>query len=251
MEDRLLQPAPRPFVALVKFFRDQRHLSAFMDGTLYCNTPEHYRLSNEEGVSDHDESCALSYRESRGDKPLELQLDGHAIDGIQSLSLHADTIRDAWLHCWVALEIPKTEQDLLRQIEDLNRIRREFGTSYVVLPHPKVMEFVAIVTRTTEHPVWHGQVRYSDKRIEWGPRCKSTRYSYQREYRFLVGQCPESSTEALVLRHSPGFRGLLMENAPLEMTYKDSRNVLLRLSPEECSRGVDQSTGAMASEPNG
>ena len=67
------------YLGLFKFFRERCHLDQFLDGCLYCNTPEYYRLSSVQGVGDPNESCLISFRSSRGDSPLGLEIDGEPI----------------------------------------------------------------------------------------------------------------------------------------------------------------------------
>lgn len=45
------------FIGLIKFFREEKKLDALINGCFYCNTPEFYRNSGYEGVSDKFESC--------------------------------------------------------------------------------------------------------------------------------------------------------------------------------------------------
>ena len=41
---------------LLKFFSKEQYLDDFLNGLFYCNTPEYYRLSKQEGVGDQHES---------------------------------------------------------------------------------------------------------------------------------------------------------------------------------------------------
>jgi hypothetical protein len=87
------------FAGLVKFFRDERHLDELIGGLLYCNTPEHYRMSAAEGIGDQHEACMRSYRQSRGDGAMRVTIDGEEIDEITAVTVHRGGKSDMWLHC--------------------------------------------------------------------------------------------------------------------------------------------------------
>jgi hypothetical protein len=60
-------------IGLLKFFRDFDKLKKLRDGLFYCNTPEFYRQSGQEGVSDLHESCSHAYRKNRDDDPIKIK----------------------------------------------------------------------------------------------------------------------------------------------------------------------------------
>src|SRR5690554_6009284 len=66
------------YLGLFKFFRKRTHLEQFLNGCLYCNTPEYYRRTAEKGIGDRDESCLLSVRAARGDNPFAVEVDGRS-----------------------------------------------------------------------------------------------------------------------------------------------------------------------------
>lgn len=218
---------------LIKFFREERHLEALLDGTLYCNTPEYYRLSASPGAGDRDESCTHSYRESRGDPPISLSIGDMNIDGLTEFTLYRGPIKDAWLHCWVAFQIPPDDEGLNRLVVDLNRMRTEFGPHFAFMPASSVKPFTERVQKLTPLKVMRGPVRYSENRSEWSVACKSRNFEYQREFRFVLGKC-ETSSPPLQIHDPSGFRDLIFGSHALRLTDAETDQVWLQLDREFC-----------------
>jgi hypothetical protein len=61
-------------------------------------------------------------------------------------------------------------------------------------------------------------VKYSEKPRDWSPKCKSTNYQYQREFRILIGECHELSTEQLIIKSTRGFNDFIMKNISIEIS---------------------------------
>lgn len=221
---------------IIKFFRERDKLDYLLDGGFYCNTPETYRLSNDEGVSDHYESCAHSYRISRGDPATSISFNGDEIDGIESLTIHVNKITDMYLHCWYALKLPKGfDEDDIRQLCDgINRMRKEFGSDYALISAENIDHVANILSKNTSFDVHHGNVEYSDEKMNWSPICKPSQYSYQNEYRFLIGKCQHTDTDPLIIRCSENIREFVGHNAELKIEDANSKEVLMTLSPSEC-----------------
>lgn len=219
---------------ILKFFRDPGKLDALEDGMFYCNTPEYYRHSGDEGVSDFHESCNHAYRKSRGDEPVKLYVGGHELEGLTAVTIHNGGIKDKWLHCWFALRVPSDEQDLEILVDDINRLRYEFGTEYAFVQAGHIKEMARRVSTVTEHVVDHGNVRYSDDRMDWSVACKSQKYCYQREYRFVVGECKHSCLEPLILEYESGFSDILSKSPSLRITDEEDGHVWFHLDKNTC-----------------
>jgi len=113
------------YLGLLKFFREKNHMEMFLDGYIYCNTPEYYRLSSALGISDRNESCMVSFRESRGDSRLKMSVDGKHFGEATDLLIRYGR-SDGWLHCWAALYSPEDDigfYELKSNIE-LNKCQR-------------------------------------------------------------------------------------------------------------------------------
>ena len=224
----------RQFVGLLKFFRNEDYMDQLIGGLVYCNTPEEYRLSGLEGVGDPHESCVHAFREARGDDEVVLKVNGKKLEGLTAVTVHMGGRKDMWLHCWTAFDMPQDDAELKRLTDDLNRIREQFGHDYVFLPSNKVRAFRERIEGLQDGAFDYGRVTYSEERNDWSVGCKSSSYSYQREYRFGFGQCKHTSTEPLKLVYEPGFDDLLMRNAALRITDKQNGAIWFHLDRDEC-----------------
>lgn len=217
------------FLGLIKFFRDEAFLDALIDGTIYCNTPEHYRLATADGVADKNESCVSSYRRERDVHEPTLVLGGHEVKDVVSFTLHNGGKQDTWLHCWFCLRFPKDQEALEQLIADIGRMKAEFGEHYALVTAPQFQNFKDTLQKTAPKRLSHGEVKYTDSSSEWGTLCKSTSYSYQREFRFTFGECPVGSTEPLVWTHEPGFKEIVLKNADLKMINSETTELYFDL----------------------
>lgn len=200
-------------IGIIKFFSNDSFLDALIAGTLYCNTPEFYRQSKLEGVSDLNESCLFSFRPERGDEKIILEVSGIEINDIKRLTARNPGLPEAWLHCWMALEIPKTDEELIALKKDVLRLQTECGCNYAFIRHDRITPFLNAIKTLTDHRVIAGKVAYSEKSTDCGPSCKAVSYSYQREFRFLIGECEINIVDPLVLNCKEGF-GKYIEKCP-------------------------------------
>jgi hypothetical protein len=200
------------FVGLIKFFSNEEYLDQLISGIFYCNTPEYYRLCALEGVGDNNKCCMRSFRKERGDAAPKLTFGGHEISGLTAVTMHVAGQGDMWLHCWTALEIVDDADRLRKLAKNLNKLRSEFGHQYVFLPKDKIKDFVLRLQSVTNLEIHHGKVSYSSNHQDWSVRCKSEKYLYQSEYRFVVGRCKHTSLEPLILKYESGFSDLLSKN---------------------------------------
>lgn len=220
-------------VGLVKFFRDEAYLDNFLNGYLRFNTPEIYRLSEQKGVSDPHESCQHTYRRSRGDAPTKLFIDGIEIKEVTALTI-GNGLNNRWLQCWSILQIPKNTEDLAQFVFDINQIRTEFGSNFMLLQFSKITEYEMRIKKLTHHPVEFGSVSYSDDINEWGVFCKSSAYKYQREFRFTIGECNHLSQMPLEIECAEGFKDLIFKNPTVYILEENSKKEIFHLSPEKC-----------------
>ncbi len=209
-------------VGFVKFFRDEWKLDKLIEGCFYCNTPEFYRLSGDEGVSDKFESCIFSYRIQRRDEPIKLIIQEKHIADIQALTVQAGADYDSWLHCWMALAVPRNSEGLESLKQDIVKIKKEFGSHYAFLPAENLGKFTTRLKKLTQHKVEYGLIEYSPDASNWNSFCKSISYSYQREFRFAVGKCSPSEIEHIEITNPNGFSKLIYKNCGIEI--KDKNN---------------------------
>lgn len=218
------------FFGLVKFFRNEEYLEQLLNGILYCNTPEFYRQHDAEGVSDLHESCTHAYRSERGDAPVKLLIDGKPLEGLVNATLRTTGLDDRWLHCWTCLRAPGDEDQLKSLVDDLERIRRELGLQYAYIRPDRLHPFIDRLQALTEHPVAGYEVKYSEDSLKWSPICKRENYRYQREYRFMVGECPELHTDPLIIESGDGFRNFIEKNVSLRISDDEQSWIYFQMS---------------------
>jgi hypothetical protein len=221
-------------IGLLKFFRDTDKLQKLKDGLFYCNTPEYYRQAGEEGVSDLHESCSHAYRSSRGDEPIKVIFGGYELIDLSALTIHINGIKDRWLHCWFALDLPDTVDDLQSLVNDINRMRKEFGQNFAFLPTQNLPLLVDRLKSISDYEFDHGLVRYSKEKMDWTIGCKSADYSYQREYRFVFGECSHTDVAPLKIENSQGFQDLIWVNGPLQIADQKAGIIWFHLDREQC-----------------
>jgi hypothetical protein len=231
-------PSKEPYlmeiVGLLKFFRETTHLEALLSGHIYCNTPEHYRLSGVEGVGDRNESCVASYRIERDGKKTVLEIDGNEVSGVMSATMHNGMSRDMYLHCWFVVSMPKNDLEYKSLVSDINRIRDEFGAYYVFLEAKNIQEFRERIVEKYDLIVNCVLVSYSENSMDWSVGCKSDKYSYQREFRFCFSECNLHSVEPLSLQSDKGFSDLLHKNEIIRIVDQETRKVLFFLDSNGC-----------------
>lgn len=221
-------------VGLLKFFREEAILDSFIDGMFWCNTPEFYRLSTEKGVGDLNESCSISYRSARGDAAIKLEIEGKEIQEITSLTMHSSQAKDKWLHCWFIFEIPINDAETKQLVSEINRMRVEFGNNYAFIAGKDISELARRVQSETEHKVDYGRVTYSGNQMEWNYSCKSLKYKYQREFRFVVGNCHHHDVNPLKVLSSVTFRDIVQKNPVIDFRDKETGELLFYMDLKAC-----------------
>jgi len=200
-------------------------LDKLIAGCLYCRTPESYRLDTLQGVADKSESCMFSYREGRSDPPGKLIVDGHEIEGIESLTVHRGNGQESWLNCWTALRVPKDEAALEQLKVDIQRLKREFGEHYAFIPAGKIKPFINLLQKLSSHLFWCQEVLYSSDCNAWSSKCKALEYSYQREYRFSFGQCSDTEIDPYIIKCETGFSQFIMKEPDLKLVDNDGHTI--------------------------
>lgn len=222
---------------LLKFFRNENYLDAFIDGTVHFSTPETFRLSKEEGVGDADESASATFRRDRGDEDdWEIRVENDdgtwtSVPGIQSITIRNTGQPDRWLHCWMELGFKQSDDGLQRLGLDLERVLDAFGRNYVLLPAKHIGSFMRrLRDAAPEADLGLFKVKYSDEPRRLGPYCKRVEYAYQREVRIMLDECDDHETEARQIKVVQDFSDLVSKNPGLRLTEDRPGGCVLRLT---------------------
>ncbi|WP_258807628.1 hypothetical protein [Pseudidiomarina sp. CB1] len=213
-------------VGLFKFFRERIHLEQFLDGFLYCNTPEYYRSNSSAGIGDSQESCILNVDSARGDQPMNIEIDGQKAGKASQVFIRMGE-KDGWLHCWAAITLPADTQELTRLHSDITRIQSEFGPFYVYIEPNHVSEFLQRMKSVDPRARYSLVTYYKQGYVGHSVFHKSVEFSYQREFRFLFGECPPTEIEQRTFRVPRGFRDIagdcceISVKAAIESTGED------------------------------
>lgn len=220
---------PNQFLGIIKFFRNEEFLDKLVNGCFHCTPPEVYRLDEQKGVSDKFESCGFSYRKSRSDPEIILHINDRRITDHTSLTVHNAQNKDAWLHCWFTLRLPANEEGLAQLKSDIARMKDEFGHHFAFVPAPSINNLICRLQQVSLKSVSYGEVRYNSNNSEWGSLCKAIEYSYQREFRFLVGECNANETRFHEFNDPASFDGLILKNAEIKIKSLDEQVVWFEL----------------------
>ena len=210
--------------ALIKW-GETEHLKSLLSGSLHLNPPEYFRMNPGRAFGDRDESCGYSYRSSRDAKPPKLIIAGKEVDGVTSITAVWGGGANYYLHCWSALTIPRDTEELASLKRDVQLMRDEFGPAYVVLPANSIRTFLERIMQSDREKPICDLVDYRPDRNLWGPLCKDSRFSHQREFRFLIGKCGVGKQQSKQL--AVGTLRDIMKMSPTVEIIHDKERILL------------------------
>jgi hypothetical protein len=235
---------------LLKFFDCRDYLEDLLGGLVYFNTPERHRLDRKEGRGDPHESCRFAFRKERGDLPIQMTFAGKEIKEILGLTMHNGGRKEGWLHCWSAILLPADLNELRRLRDDINRLREEFGKRYVFLPGDRINRFTKALRGELQAEsadvLDHGLVEYSSSEDERGVWCKSSTFAYQREYRFVLGECGHTEASPKIVRCPAGFKDIVFSGGAFRIHGDRKGEVLLELDEDGCRLLADLPSGQPA-----
>lgn len=182
----------------IKFFSNLDYANDLMNGRFFCNTTGYYRDCKFEGIGDVHES--VSYHgayipELRiGHITLESMVNStqfpiEETNGNITVSLNKEGFEQGWLHCWFVFDLIDEVHSLVPLLNDLQRIRQEFGVNFVSFRTQDLGLIVERLSKVTDDKIRTSRVGYSDNRMVQNIACKRAEYSYQREFRFVLSEC--------------------------------------------------------------
>lgn len=200
-------------VALIKFFSEEEHYLAFKDECYSMfRTPHFYRKREDRGRGDRSESCIGYWDKGLGDKMPSLVSNGRPVDikDAESVLIYpAHEHQDAWLQSWCVMG-PHNEFE-----QSLERMIDEFGTYFVVLSAKNISAYAKLVNQASGSQVRYGFVQYSDNPLDRSLTVKDSKFGYQKEFRFYVGECRKDEIQDKKLRLQ-GLNNILFEAASLK-----------------------------------
>lgn len=200
-------------VALIKFFKQKEHFLAFKAGTSLFRTPHYFRRLEDIGRGDSSESCLGYWDKELSDSIPNIVRDGQPIDldEVQSILVYpAHEPKDAWLQSWCMIG-PHNNFG-----QSLERMLDEFGAYFVVLPARNINAYANLISESCNEPVRYGVIRYSDNPLARSLTVKDHGFSYQKEFRFYIGECDKNEVQDRHIRLH-GVNNLLLEAGSLRL----------------------------------
>lgn len=222
--DRNAKGSQRAF-ALIKFFNKEEHYSAFKNGEFLLRTPHFYRICEDPGRGDRNESCLGYWDKSLGHEIPNIVRDGSPIDmtDVKSVLIYpASEQKDAWLQSWCLISSDNDFEASLQQMID------EFGTYFVLLPAQHIESFATSLEHASGAAVRYGLIQYSDNPLDRSLTVKDSKYSYQKEFRFFIGECHKGETQDKTVR-LPGLNMLLSDAQSLKLVSPSGKTTYFGL----------------------
>jgi hypothetical protein len=200
-------------IALIKFFSRKEHYLSFKKGTNLFRTPHYYRKDKSVGRGDRSESCIGYWDKKLGDEMPNIIINGDKVnfEDAQSILIYpAAEQKDAWLQSWAVIEPHNDFENSLEQMIN------EFGAYFVLLPATKISAYRHLLAKTSGCKVHMGGVGYSDNPLERSLVVKDSKFSYQKEFRFLLGECSKGEKRDKKIQLQ-GLNKMLLEASTLKL----------------------------------
>lgn len=223
-------------IALIKYFSKEEHYLSFLKGTNLFRTPHYYRLDKTVGRGDRTESCVGYWDRNLGDELPNIIDNRNKInlEGAQSLLVYPATEqKDAWLQSWSVIGPYNNFES------SLEKMLKEFGPYFVVLPASKIHTYRYLIAKASGCKVNMGLVNYSKCPLKRSLVVKHSKFSYQKEFRFLLGECSKGEVRDKKIQVQ-GLNKLLIKDCSLrlkspsgEVKYCSSGNYKVVTVPSE------------------
>lgn len=214
---------------LMKFFSCEADKQKFLAGSVLLRPPHYFRTSLEAGRGDQFESCVGFYDKELGHKlPRLTENTGTlSLKDIKSILIYpVDEPYDAWMQSWCAVGTHNGFED------SLSLMLKKFGNHFVFLPANRIETYKKRLAKKTGLPVTGGLVQYTDDRKKGSLMTKSIHFEYQKEYRFLVGECSKGETKEYEIFQVGSLNKIVTKYKTFKFT-KESGEIIY------CSNGFD------------
>lgn len=197
--------------ALIKFFTHREHYLKFLEGTNLFRTPQYYRTCEDIGRGDRNESCIMYYDElKKGPKPKFIN--SSIKDSFKSVLIYrADEQKDSWIQSWALIGSHNGFEN------SLDQIKKEFGHYFVLLPASKIKAYKHLLEKASGLKVNCGALGYSDDPLKRSLTVKDSKFSYQKEFRFFIGECDKGELKEMWLE-TPKIKKLLIDAQSLKIS---------------------------------
>lgn len=200
--------------ALIKFFSKEDHYLKFKNGSSMFRPPHYYRLCEDKGRGDINESCIGHWDTSMGHELPSILIDNKQIitEDVASVLMYPENEqRDKWLQSWCVIG-PHNGFEY-----SLELMLKEFGQYFVILPAQNIEMYAKLIGLECGCDVSFGLLRYSNNPMERSLTVKDSIFSYQKEFRFFVGDCEKGETKEKLLNLN-GLSALLLEAGSLKLS---------------------------------
>lgn len=197
--------------ALIKFFSSEKHYLAFKKGFSMFRTPHYYRMREDVGRGDTSESCLGYWDKSLGHKMPSIVSDGKLlkIEDAESVLIYpAHEQQDAWLQSWCVIG-PHNNFE-----QSLDQMLEEFGAYFVILPAKHINTYANLIAQAGCCQVSYGLIQYSDNPLDRSLTVKDSKFCYQAEFRFYIGECEKTELQDKII-HLQEINNILLEAVSL------------------------------------
>ncbi len=222
---------PRP-LGLIKFFSKPEYLQEFIGGRVYANTPRFFRRLEAKGIGDANESIALGWHDGLGPADWVLEIDGHRLTDVAGFEIRFGDRPDFYIQSWMILEQPMNDEHLAEMKESVNRLRAESGPDFAIIAGKDIPAYMERLSAALGDDLNWGTVEYSDEIMAQSPLCKRTAFRYQKEFRFLLGECGNAELNPLDLVLDGNLKDLVIANSSLKLQHKETKDVIMEISHE-------------------
>jgi len=216
-------------LALIKFFSEEKHYLAFKNGHSILRTPHFYRSCEDLGRGDRSESCLGYWDKELGHEMPDLTCNGSPLDmtDVRSVLIYpAHEQQDAWLQSWCLIGPANGFEESLHQMID------EFGTYFVLLLAKNIDAYANLLEQASGSAVHYGLVQYSDSPLDRSLTTKNSRFSYQKEFRFYLGECGKDETQDKNIQLK-GLDNLLSNGATLKFMTSSGKTKYFSLGQKK------------------
>lgn len=218
---------PQRGLALIKFFKEEEHYLKFKNGILLLRTPNYYRNCEDPGRGDRNESCLAYWNKELGHEMPNLVRNGSPVEDVKSVLIYpADEQKDAWLQSWCFIGSDNSFEESLQQMID------EFGTYFVVLPAKDIDSYATLIEKASGLKIRYGLLQYSDNPLDGSLTIKHSKFSYQKEFRFYLGECEKVENQDKNIQVN-GLDKLLSDAASLKLVTSSGKTTYFSLGQKK------------------